>query len=181
MSAWGGPQRRINGVIGFITLAAFGLMITGARANAFFPAAGLFLLLFCVPLASGPSQAIFQSKVAADVQGRVFAMRGMISRSMMPLAFLLAGPLADYVFEPLMRQGGALASTQVGNLLGIGAGRGIGLIFAISGTVLVGASALAYSNPRIRLVEDELPDAVLEAAQEAELIDETKKTEAVAA
>ena len=166
MSAWGGPQRRIQGVFGFIALGAFGLLITGLRANAFFPSAGLFLLLFCVPLASGLSQAVFQSKVAADVQGRVFAMRAMISRSMMPLAFLLAGPLADFVFEPMMRPGGGLARTFAGNMLGTGAGRGIGLIFAISGIVLIGASTLAYSSPRIRLVEYELPDAVLEAVEE---------------
>ena len=162
MSAWGGPARRIHAVIGFITLSAFGLLLAAVRPAALFPTAGLFLLLFCVPLASGPSQAIFQSKVAAAVQGRVFAMRNMISRSMMPLAFLLAGPLADYVFEPLMRPGGALASSFVGSLLGIGPGRGIGLMFSLSGIALIGASLLALSNPRIRLVEDELPDVITE-------------------
>jgi len=162
MSAWGGPARRIHAVIGFITLSAFGLLLAGVRPAALFPTAGLFLLLFCVPLASGPSQAIFQSKVAAAVQGRGFAMRNMISRSMMPLAFLLAGPLADYVFEPLMRPGGALASSFVGSLLGIGPGRGIGLMFSLSGIALIGASLLTLSNRRIRLVEDELPDVITE-------------------
>jgi len=43
-------------------------------------AAGGFLLLFCVPPASGSSQAIFQSKIAAAAQGREFAIRTMISR-----------------------------------------------------------------------------------------------------
>jgi DHA3 family macrolide efflux protein-like MFS transporter len=176
MSTWGGPQRRIRGVIGFITLAAGGLLIAGAQPSALFPAAGLFLLLFCVPLASGPSQAIFQSKVAPGVQGRVFAMRTMISRSMMPLAFLLAGPLADYVFEPLMQPGGVLASSLAGAVLGTGAGRGIGLMFAASGIVLVAASALAYSSSRIRLVEDELPDVLLEEI-DSEKTGDVRRTE----
>jgi hypothetical protein len=120
---------------------------------------GLGLVVFMVPLAAGPSQAIFQSKVAPAVQGRVFAMRSLISRSMMPLAFLLAGPLADYVFEPLMQPGGGLAGT-VGAVLGTGAGRGVALMFILAAVVLLGASLLAYLNPRIRNVETELPDAV---------------------
>lgn len=114
MSAWGGPRRRSPGIIGFIALGAVGLLITGLHPALIFPTAGLFLLMFAAPLAAGPSQAIFQSKVAPEVQGRVFAMRSMISRSMMPPAFLLAGPLADYVFEPLMQPGGALAGSVGG-------------------------------------------------------------------
>jgi MFS family permease len=162
LSAWGGPKRRVQGVIGFITLAAFGLVLAGLRPAVVFAGAGLFWMLFCIPLASGPSQAIFQTKVAPGVQGRVFAMRSMISRSMMPLAFLLAGPLADHLFEPLLREGGAWASSVVARVFGSGAGRGIGLMFVLSGIVLALASASAYANPRIRRVETELPDAIEE-------------------
>jgi len=161
MSAWGGPKkRRINAVIGFITLAGIGLILTGLQASAVFIAAGMFLFMFCIPLASSPSQAIFQTKVAPDVQGRVFAIRGMISRSMMPLAFLIAGPLADRVFNPLLEAGGALADTFVGSLIGVDPGRGIGLIFILAGSAMLIASLAAYSNPRIRNVEQELPDAI---------------------
>jgi len=41
------------------------------------------------------------------------------------LGFLLAGPLADKVFEPMMAPGGFLAGS-VGAFLGVGPGRGIG-------------------------------------------------------
>ena len=163
MSAWGGPQRRIRAVIGFIGLSALGLVVTGLQPSAVFVGGGLFLLTFCVPLASGPSQAIFQSKVAPGVQGRVFAIRGMISRSMMPLAFLSAGPLADRFFEPLLQEEGSLAQTFLALLAGTGPGRGIGLMFVLAGVVLVAASGLAYAHPRIRRVESELPDVLLEA------------------
>jgi len=159
ISAWGGPKRRMPAVIGFITLAAVGLFVVGLEASTWVVSAGFFLLMFSVPFASGISQTVFQSKVAADVQGRVFATRGMISRSMMPLAFLLAGPLADRVFEPLFRQGGTLSTTPLGTLLGTGPGRGIGFLFMVCGLVLVVASGLAWTAPRIRKLEDELPDA----------------------
>ena len=168
MSAWGGPKRRINAVIGFIGLAALGLLVTGVRPEAVFAGAGLFVLLFSVPFASASSQAIFQTKVAPAVQGRVFAMRSMISRSMTPLAFALAGPLADRVFEPLMQAGGALAVSPLGALLGVGAGRGVGLMFVTSSLVLLAATGLVYLNPRLRNIESELPDAVIKAAPEPE-------------
>ncbi|MEW5868956.1 MAG: MFS transporter [Chloroflexota bacterium] len=161
LSAWGGPKgRRIPVVIGFIALAMLGPIVTGSGAHPAFITVGYFLLLFFVPLASGTSQAIFQSKIAPEAQGRVFAVRSMISRSIMPIAFLSAGPLADHVFEPLMRQGGLLAESFIGSLLGVGSGRGIGLLFILCGLLGIFASLLAYLNPRIRLVEDELPDAI---------------------
>jgi hypothetical protein len=163
VSTWSGPKRRINGVIGSITLGTLGFMLAGLRPLAFSVAAGMFVLLFCMPFGSAYSQAIWQTKVAPGVQGRVFAIRAMIARSTLPLAYLTAATLADYVFEPLMREGDALANTVLGDLLGTGAGRGIGLMFVISGVTLLCASAVTYANPRVRLVEEELPDAIPEA------------------
>lgn len=169
MGAWGGPQRRrVMVVIGSLVLTAFGLVLTGLRPSVFIIGLGIFLELFFIPIASANSQAIFQVKVAPAVQGRAFAMRNMISRSMMPLAFLLAGPLADRVFSPLLREGGALTNTPIAGLLGIGPGRGIGLLFILAGITLFTAGLFALANPRIRLVEDELPDAVVEPAASEE-------------
>lgn len=166
MSAWGGPQRRILAVIGFIMLAATGLFIAGLQSSVLFIAIGMFVLMFAIPFGSGTSQAIFQSKVEPDIQGRVFSIRSMISRSMMPLAFLLAGPLADQVFEPLLREGGALASSWVGTLAGVGPGRGIGVLFLISALVLWIASGVAFANPHIRNIETELPDVIVKEESE---------------
>lgn len=162
LGVWGGPKRRIIGVFGFIALGSVAVTAIGLRANPFWIGAGFFVFLFTVPIASGLSQAIFQTKVAPDVQGRVFAIRSLISRSIMPLAFLLAGPLADRLFEPLMRPGGALAESLAGTLLGVGPGRGIGLMFVISGILLMVATTFAFLNPRIRNLESELPDALPE-------------------
>jgi len=88
----------------------------------------------------------------------------MIGRSIMPLSYLLAGPLADNVFGPLMDVGGAWANTFLGTLLGTGAGRGIGLMFVLSAMTGILITILVYANPRIRNIEDELPDALPVAA-----------------
>jgi MFS family permease len=164
MSAWGGAKKRIPAAIGFIVLAVSGLIIAGLQPNPWFIGAGVSILMFCVPLASGNSQVVFQTKVPRDVQGRVFSVRSAISQSMMPIAFLTAGPLADKFFEPLLKDGGALATTFVGQLLGTGAGRGVGLMFIVSGILGIIVSAIVYANRHIRNLEDELPDVVSEEA-----------------
>lgn len=169
MSAWGGPKHnRVPIVLGLIAIASLGIFVAGLQPTAVFVAAGLFILMFTVPLGSGTSQAIFQSKVAPNVQGRVFAIRTMISRSMMPLAFLLAGPLADRLFGPLLDEGGALAATAVGTLVGVGPGRGIGLLFMASATILFATSLLMFTSPRVRHLEAELPDMLPEEGEAVE-------------
>jgi len=160
MSAWGGPRRRFHGVLGFIGLGGIGLAIAGLHPSATVIAAGGFLLLLCVPLASGSSQAIFQSKVAAAVQGRVFAIRTMISRYMLTLAYASAGPLADRVFEPVLRDPASALSRTIGGVIGTGQGRGMGLMSILGAVALLAPTAVAYANPRIRNIEDELPDAI---------------------
>ena len=159
-SVWAGPKRRISAVIGFIGLALVGMVVSGLRPNPFFIGGGLFWLMIFIPLASASSQAVFQAKVEPSVQGRVFSIRAMISRSVMPIAYLLAGPLADRVFGPLMDAGGAWANTFLGTVLGTGAGRGIGLMFVMSALTGIIVTIFVYANPRIRNVEDELPDAL---------------------
>jgi MFS transporter, DHA3 family, macrolide efflux protein len=161
MSIWGGPKKRmIHSVIGFIALASVGFWVAGFQPSLGYISAGLFILMFFIPFASGPSSAIFAAKVAPDVQGRVFATRSMISLSMMPFAYVLSGVLADQVFNPWLVEGGALASTFVGRWIGVGAGRGIGLMMICSGLLLMAASGIAFANPHIRNIETEIPDAI---------------------
>ncbi|GAB4482893.1 MAG: hypothetical protein Kow00124_32040 [Anaerolineae bacterium] len=162
MGIWGGPRRRMRGIYILIALAGLAFMLVGLRPSPWLTGAGIMLLMLIVPISSGSSQAIWQSKVAPDVQGRVFATRRMIGYSMMPLAFLLAGPLADGIFEPLMAPDGALAPL-LGPLIGVGQGRGIGLMFALCGVLLLLLTALAAAYTPLRRVETDLPDALPDA------------------
>jgi MFS family permease len=169
MSAWGGPKSgKVPALIGFIAFSATGFLISGLRPNTLVISLGRVVLLFLIPFAGALSQAVFQVKIPPEIQGRVFAIRGMIARSMIPLAFILSGPLADHYFEPLMAPGGALAETFLGSLLGTGPGRGVGLMFIISCLFLWAESLLAYFNPRIRNLESEIPDAIPDEQPAAE-------------
>jgi MFS family permease len=159
MSLWGGPRRRVVGILGCLALMGTIFLLGGARPNAALIAGAAFVVMFALPVLEGCSQAIWQTKVAPALQGRVFAVRSMVSWSAMPLAYLLAGPLADHVFEPLLASGGPLAAS-LGRVVGVGPGRGIGLLFVLVGVLLLCAVAAAWRSPAVRGVERDLPDAV---------------------
>lgn len=161
MSAWGGTKRRINTVMVSMLLLGLFMALIGLRASIPLVTLSVFLTSFCVPIVASSNQVIWQSKVAPDVQGRVFAIRRTILLAAPLLAYLAAGPLADKVFEPLLVVNGPLAGS-VGQIIGVGQGRGVGLLIISMGLLLVLVTAISYLYPRLRLVEDDLPDAVVE-------------------
>jgi hypothetical protein len=164
MSAWGGPRRRVYGVLAFECLMGVCVIFGGAQVSIPLIAVAVFGYFFSIPIVDGSSQAIWQSRTAPDVQGRVFAVRRMIAWSSLPLAYLIAGPLADHVFEPLLATGGPLAGS-VGRLIGVGPGRGIGLLFIVMGVLNMLVPLAGYLYPRLRLVEDELPEVVTDTGE----------------
>jgi hypothetical protein len=160
MSIWGGLKRRINGVLYFEFLSGACFLLIGLRPSFWLTALGAFGAHVTIAIVSGSNQAIWQSKIAPEVQGRVFATQQMVARAASPLAYLLAGPLADNVFEPLLAPTGFLAGS-IGQIIGCGPGRGIGLLFLVMGMIKMAVTVVGYAHPRIRFVEDELPDAVV--------------------
>jgi hypothetical protein len=168
MTAWGGPRRRMLGILGAAPVISVGLFIAGLRPSVPLIAAGMFTLFFVLPIINGCSQAIWQSKVEPSVQGRVFAMRRMVAQVSAPVAYLIAGPLAERVFVPLLRPDGALAPS-LGAWMGTGEGRGIGLMFWALGFLFLLVVAAAVAYPRLRNLEDVVPDAVPETPPVSEV------------
>jgi MFS family permease len=159
MGIWGGPKRRVPVMMTLmILLGVFSAMI-GLRASVGLIIVSGFLATMTVPIISSSNQVIWQKKVATDVQGRVFAIRRTITLATPLLTYAIAGPLSDRVFEPLMAVTGEF-SGSFGQVLGVGPGRGIGLLFVCMGLILVLITAAFYLSPHLRRVEDDLPDAV---------------------
>jgi MFS transporter, DHA3 family, macrolide efflux protein len=169
MSAWGGGKRKVYTLLGSGLVGA--LFIMGAGLRAYIPLLAVcgFGLMFTNPLMDGSSQAIWQAKVAPDVQGRVFAVRRTIAWSTQIVSPLLAAPLADNVFKPAMSQGGALAAI-FGPLIGVGANRGIGLLISLLGLLTAVVTVAAFSSPHIRHVERDLADHATSPAPEADAV-----------
>ncbi|GIV74386.1 MULTISPECIES: MFS transporter [Caldilinea] len=158
MTVWGGPKNRVHGVLlGFIGSSLLGLIPLGLGQNVAVWSIGAFLLLFFIPITNASNQALWQSKVPPDLQGRVFATRRLIAQISGPLGILLAGPLADRVFEPAMRSGGAL-QPLFAPFFGEGHGAGMALLIVIVGILGVSAGVVGYLVRVIREVDVLLAD-----------------------
>nr|MBA5586733.1 MFS transporter [Anaerobacillus isosaccharinicus] len=161
ISIWGGPKNRINGMFLSCGLAGVMIALTGLTTSIVFITACFFLFLFLIPIVNSCSQALWQSKVEPTIQGRVFTIRRMLGVSLYPLAIIMAGPLVDKVLNPIMEPGGLLANS-VGQIIGVGEGRGIGLLFIIIGILFVIVTATIYLQPKVRNIDKDIPDAIVE-------------------
>lgn len=159
MSMWGGlKERRVRGVLfTFVLVGLLGISIMGMGQNVYWWVVGAFFTMFFLPTANASNQAIWQSKVPPDIQGKVFAARRLIASLSSPLAIITGGLLADYIFEPAMQSGGIWAGV-FGNIVGTGAGAGMGLMFFTVGIASAFVGIISYSIPVIRDVEILVPD-----------------------
>jgi MFS family permease len=159
ISLWGGFKRRMTSIfIGEALTGLFCLVIFGMGRNISVwiiasVAGGIFPVF-----TNGASQAIWQAKVAPDVQGRVFSARRMIAWAVNPVTPILAGILADYVTEPAMQSSTWLANTFHW-LVGSSPGSGMALQFILTGVAYIVIVLITYLFvPVVRDLEDLLPD-----------------------
>ena len=158
LSIWGGTKRKIHAILGAAAISFWlGDLLFAVGRTLPIWIIGAFLASFFIPFIVGANQAIWQTKVPPAIQGRVFSIQMMLKTSLIPLGYLIAGPLADYIFEPAMTSSGVLVNT-FGWLVGNGPGAGIGLMFACTAILGTLMSLSGYLFPAIRRVEDDLPD-----------------------
>jgi len=150
VSIWGGPKRRIRGFL--LGMAGAGLskivFAFGQALSIWIPAQ--FCSSFNFPILGSSNEAIWLAKVPPEVQGRVFATRAVIVQLASAIGLLIAGPLADRVFEPAMQPSGFLAAI-FGPIIGTGAGAGMALLYAISA---LGLLLVAVGGYACRLLRD---------------------------
>lgn len=167
ISAWGGFKRKVHGVlIGWI-LASISSMFLGFGQVLPVWVAAMGITTLFIPLINTSNQAIWQSKVAPDLQGRVFSARRLIAWFTNPISPIIAGTLADFVLEPAMKTQNAF-SGFFGGWVGTGPGAGMALlmVFCGLGGALTGLSG--YFIPAIRDAETILPDHDMLPAAESE-------------
>lgn len=97
LGVWGGFKRKIVTSLSGIVLFSFAILaIAAAPADKFWiMLVAMFFIGFMMPMANGPIHALFQSVVAPDMQGRVLSLVSSVAQGMMPLGFLIAGPITD--------------------------------------------------------------------------------------
>lgn len=157
LMAWGGPKKKIRGLFAAMMAMGIGVLFMGCGEGLVIWASAGFCITFFAVIANASSQAFWQTKVAPDVQGKVFAARSMISRIASPISMILAGPLADKVFEPGMTGGSDLARL-FGWLVGTESGSGISFMFLITGVIAITTAIVGYMIQSIRDADKILPD-----------------------
>ncbi|WP_441907907.1 MFS transporter [Paenibacillus sp. MCAF9] len=132
---------------GLFTAGIFFSLI-GISTNIFVIAAAGFLFFATLPFINTSADVLIRTHIPNEAQGRAWGMIGVISQFGYIAAYASAGLLSDYVFNPLMEEKGLLATT-VGKWIGSGQGRGIGLLFIISGILVI---VLALIMARMKLI-----------------------------
>lgn len=166
----------VGGLIGGAIVTAFGARIQGIRtlgitlvlASLAITAVGLgegvvwwtitaASVFVVMPIVQALMSTIFQRKVPAAAQGRVFAAQGMIMNTGTTLSMLAAGPLADFIFEPGMN--GGVLEPIFAPLVGTGQGAGMSLMLVVGGGLSVLGSLAVLANRAVRNIERDVPDA----------------------
>jgi MFS transporter, DHA3 family, macrolide efflux protein len=99
LSVWGGFRRRmVTSLLGILGMG-LGILVIGATPGSLFgmALAGMALAGLMNPICNGPLNAILQTVVAPEMQGRVMAVVGSMAGAMSPISMLIAGPVADAI------------------------------------------------------------------------------------
>ncbi len=97
LSAWGGFKRKVVTMLVSGVLAGIGVVLVGiVPPGAFYVAVGgMFLAGFMIAMLNGSAQAVMQSSIPPDKQGRVFGLMGSLTVAVTPIALVVAGPVSD--------------------------------------------------------------------------------------
>lgn len=136
-----------GGVVVFFLGAIPNVLAIGVLAFGFF--------MTLPPLNTGV-EVLVRSAIPNETQGKIWGLMGLISQLGYVAAYGVSGFLADGIFNPMLREGGALADS-LGRLIGVGESRGIGLIFMIVGVLLVCIAVIVPRTRSIRALQDDLP------------------------
>lgn len=131
-----------------IFMAVFGL-----RENIVLLCISGFFFFAMMPFANTTLDFLVRTNIDNSVQGRAWSLIGLISQLGYVAAYALSGVLADYVFTPLLVDGGVLADS-VGKIIGTGSGRGMGLLIIIAGILLCVTSVILYNLKSVNKLEN---------------------------
>lgn len=144
---FGAPKQNVKMVVfGFIFMG-IGMILFGYFVNIVLITFSCFILFSSIPFINTGLDVLIRTNIPNEKQGRVWGLISIISQLGYLVAYGIVGILADKIFLPLLMPGGSLASS-IGTIIGVGNGRGIGLMFIISGIfVIMLAILIAISKP----------------------------------
>lgn len=131
------------------------IALSGVSVSLIVTGVGIFLFFFVLPFMNTSADVLVRSNVASEVQGRVWGIISLLSQAGTAIAYVFSGVLADHIFEPLFAEQGLLAGS-VGQLIGVGQGRGIGFMLVLSGLFMLPAVFAIGKSKNIRKLQESI-------------------------
>lgn len=128
------------------------MSVFGLRENIVLICVSGFLFFAMLPFANTSLDFLIRTNINNELQGRAWGLIGVISQLGFVVAYALCGVLADYVFTPLLLDGGILADS-VGRFMGTGSGRGTGLLIFTAGVLVCMTSMILYNLKSVKELE----------------------------
>jgi len=141
-------------VLGLAFAGVF-IILIGMTPNLWLIGLGGFLFFAALPFINTSADVLIRSSIPEEKQGRAWGLIGILSQLGYLVAYALAGPLADYIFNPLLTANGILA-TSIGKIIGTGETRGIGLLLIVSGILIILLSTVVKNIKAIQSMEEKI-------------------------
>lgn len=123
--------------------------LIGTSTSIAFILASSILFFATLPVVNTCADVLIRVRIPNEVQGRVWGLISLFTQTGYVVAYLICGILADNVFGPMMEENSILAG-GIGKIIGIGEGRGIGLMLIIAGVSMV-SFALVFGRKKRRI------------------------------
>jgi MFS transporter, DHA3 family, macrolide efflux protein len=153
LAAWGGPEHRVRGMmLGMIGMCLTSLIGMGLARDVPGWCVGMFLGMALMPMINSTMQAIVQTGVPAELQGRVFGAMVSVSQISLPVATVTSGVLADHVFDPQAASESGLVGV-LRPVVGSGVGTGMAVMLILAGLLGIGIALLGMRNRAMRVFD----------------------------
>ncbi len=111
---------------------------------------GMLIYLILIPFVESSEQTIIQKVVPHERQGRVFGFAQSVEQAASPLTAFMIGPIAQFIFIPFMTTGAGVE--LIGGWFGVGPGRGLALVFTLTGIIGLIVTLLAMRSNSYKLL-----------------------------
>lgn len=113
-------------------------------------AAGILIWVCLMPFIEATEHTIIQKVVPYERQGRVIGFAQSVEMGASPITAFLIGPIAQFIFIPFMTTGAGVE--LIGSWFGVGPGRGIALVFIITGIIGLVVTLVAMRSRAYKLL-----------------------------
>jgi Na+/melibiose symporter-like transporter len=149
LSLWSIPGKKVTALLAGMILSDFGMVLIGFSRIVPVMCVGAVFASFGGVMANTHSQAIWQSIVPIDMQGRVFSARRFIAQALSGIPMFLSGPIVDNLLVPRFQHHNAVT-----NLLGTGPAGAISFLIVAGALLSILVSFWGFSNHYVMHVEE---------------------------